>query len=280
MFTVFIPTQSELDYLDLCLKSLKKNTTQPYNVMIWDNGSNTETQNFIKNSAKELNIVKVRRSNTNLGISRPYNWAFENSPSEIVMTANNDYYFLPGWEVVIDEVRKNKYGWCSPHLIEEDRPARAIKDFFGWHPRNLRERELLEKYKNYTYPDAMKANTMNAFATTRSAFHKIGPLNEGNPLDEWPWLARAKIFYEKINLTRLIHPSAFIYHFRGPSRASRGLNSPRPASCGGHAEIARIIKDEFGLHYDYGQSKANNLQDFDEWMDPHGIVEKNKYKSA
>ena len=50
MISIVIPTYNNLDYLKLCLKSLKKNSTFKHEIIIHINDGSDGTLNFVKSN--------------------------------------------------------------------------------------------------------------------------------------------------------------------------------------------------------------------------------------
>lgn len=99
---VYIPVlsgywQEGLDVLKLFFISLYQNTKIPFDLMVFDNGSCREVQNFLielKNSGK---IQYLILSQNNLRKTGALNYLLSAAQGEYVAYADSDVYFLPGW---------------------------------------------------------------------------------------------------------------------------------------------------------------------------------------
>jgi glycosyltransferase involved in cell wall biosynthesis len=86
-----------LEVLKLCLDSLWKNTSQPYDLLVFDNNSCHEVQDFLTN-AKEKGLIQfLLLSDKNIGKGGAWNFIFQGAPGEIIAYADSDVYFYPGW---------------------------------------------------------------------------------------------------------------------------------------------------------------------------------------
>jgi glycosyltransferase involved in cell wall biosynthesis len=88
------------DYLDvfkICLGSLLANTTPPFDLMVFDNGSGAETVAYLKSLHVEGRIQFLLLSEKNLGKGGAWNIIFETCPGEVLAYADSDVLFSPGW---------------------------------------------------------------------------------------------------------------------------------------------------------------------------------------
>ena len=86
-----------LEVLKVCLRSLLANTTPPYDLMVFDNGSGDETVAYLKSLHAEEKIQYLLLSEKNLGKGGAWNIIFETCPGEILAYADSDVLFSPGW---------------------------------------------------------------------------------------------------------------------------------------------------------------------------------------
>jgi hypothetical protein len=83
--------------LKACLTSLRKNPGQPFDLMVFDNGSCEEVQEYLLDEQAAGHIQYLLLSEKNLGKGGAWNIIFGAAPGEIVAYADNDVYFYPGW---------------------------------------------------------------------------------------------------------------------------------------------------------------------------------------
>ena len=86
-----------LEVLKVCLGSLLTNTTPPYDLMVFDNGSGAETVLYLRSLQSEGKIQYLILSDKNLGKGGAWNIIFETCPGEILAYADSDVLFSPGW---------------------------------------------------------------------------------------------------------------------------------------------------------------------------------------
>ena len=110
MFSIIIPTFNNLEYLKLCLKSIKKNSSFDHEINIHVNEGIDGSLEYLKN--KKYNITY---SEKNLGVCVAFNEAVKKSTKEYIVLAHDDMYFCPDWDTV---------------FVEELTKLNDIKDFF------------------------------------------------------------------------------------------------------------------------------------------------------
>lgn len=98
----YIPFQSgfyaeTLDVLRVCLNSLRENTSLPYDLLVFDNGSCAEVQDELLAEQRAGRIQYLLLSQQNLGKGGAWNLIFGGAPGEIIAYADSDVLFLPGW---------------------------------------------------------------------------------------------------------------------------------------------------------------------------------------
>ncbi len=86
-----------LDVLRLCLESLWENTTHPYDLLVFDNGSCSEVRRYLIRQSEKDRIDYLILSDRNVGLPGAWNFAFAAAPGEYIAYSDNDIYYHPGW---------------------------------------------------------------------------------------------------------------------------------------------------------------------------------------
>lgn len=86
-----------LEVLKTCLGSIWENTDLPYDLLVFDNGSCKEAQDFLLEAQREGDIQYLILSEKNLGKGGAWNMILAAAPGEIIAYTDNDAYFYPGW---------------------------------------------------------------------------------------------------------------------------------------------------------------------------------------
>ena len=117
MFSIVIPTFNNIEYLKLCLESLKKNSKYNHQIIIFINEGNDGTLSYVK----EKNIEYIH-SPKNVGLCIAVNKAANLAKNDYIMYSHDDMYFCPGWdEVFYNEIKKhskNKDFYLSGTMIQ------------------------------------------------------------------------------------------------------------------------------------------------------------------
>ena len=149
MISIVIPTYNNLDYLKLCINSIKKNSSFNHEIIIHINDGSDGTFEFVKNSP-----YKYTSSDSNIGLCSSINKAAKLATNRYILYSHDDMYFCPEWDkVLINEVNamKSDSFYLSGTMIEAS--SGHIVFNFGENIENFREDELLSKYKTLNFYD-------------------------------------------------------------------------------------------------------------------------------
>ena len=102
MFSIIIPTFNNLEYLKLCLQSLKKNSTYDHEIIIHINEGKDGTLSYLKSSN-----YKTTFSEKNSGVCVAFNEAAKKATKNFIVLAHDDMYFCPNWDEVFYNELKN-----------------------------------------------------------------------------------------------------------------------------------------------------------------------------
>jgi glycosyltransferase involved in cell wall biosynthesis len=86
-----------LDVLKVCLDSARKDAGLPFDLMVFDNGSCAEVQDWLLAEQRAGNIQYLILSEKNLGKGGAWNIILSGAPGEIIAYADSDVLFYPGW---------------------------------------------------------------------------------------------------------------------------------------------------------------------------------------
>ena len=102
MFSIIIPTYNNIDYLKLCLSSIKKNSSYTHEIIIHVNEGTDGTKSFLDKT--DLNFTY---SQVNAGVCVAFNKAVERATKKYIVLAHDDMYFCPNWDkVFLTELKK------------------------------------------------------------------------------------------------------------------------------------------------------------------------------
>jgi glycosyltransferase involved in cell wall biosynthesis len=86
-----------LEVLKSCINSLWENTSLPFDLLVFDNDSCSDVQEFLL-GAKEKGLIQyLLLSDKNVGKGGAWNFIFQGSQGEIIAYSDSDVFFYPGW---------------------------------------------------------------------------------------------------------------------------------------------------------------------------------------
>jgi glycosyltransferase involved in cell wall biosynthesis len=86
-----------LEVLKTCLSSLRENTDQPFDLMVFDNHSCREVREYLWNAFEQGLIQYLVLSDTNVGKIGAWNFMFGAAQGKFVGFSDSDIYFRPSW---------------------------------------------------------------------------------------------------------------------------------------------------------------------------------------
>lgn len=145
-FSIVIPSWNNLDYLRLCIKSIRQNSSFSHQIIVIVNEGTDGTAEWV---AGEQDIDYVH-STKNIGICYALNACRKLIDTEYMVYANDDMYFLPGWDrSLMEEIKKigHKEFMLSATMVEPagNNPAVVHADY-GSDLSSFREDKLLKDY--------------------------------------------------------------------------------------------------------------------------------------
>jgi O-antigen biosynthesis protein len=95
--SIVILTFNQLEYTKKCVKSLRRHTPEPHEIIFVDNGSSDGTVKWLRSLIQEnMNYGLIENTN-NLGFARGCNQGIEASKGEFILLLNNDVAVAEGW---------------------------------------------------------------------------------------------------------------------------------------------------------------------------------------
>jgi glycosyltransferase involved in cell wall biosynthesis len=83
--------------LKACLDSVHNDAGLPFDLLVFDNGSCEEVQQYLLDEQAAGRIQYLILSEKNLGKGGAWNMILSSAPGEIIVYADNDVLFYPGW---------------------------------------------------------------------------------------------------------------------------------------------------------------------------------------
>ena len=171
MFSILIPTLNNLNYLKICINSIKKNSLLNNEIIVHVSEGTDDTINYLNN-----NRIKYSFTEYNSGICEGLNKAKKLSSKDYVLYAHDDFYFCPEWDFIlkkeIDNIGHNNF-YLSGTMMHEGQ----IKCDYGDNYENFNETEFLNNYKKYNYFD-FQGSTWAPSVVHKDLWDRVGGLSE------------------------------------------------------------------------------------------------------
>ena len=171
MFSIIIPTLNNLNYLKLCIKSIKKNSNFKHEVIVHVNEGFKSTIDFLQSEKIKYSFTKY-----NAGICEGVNLASKLSTTNYILYAHDDFYFCPDWDnVLINELKilKNNLFYLSGTMIQNGQ----VQLNCGSSLNNFNEEKLLNEYKYIKFYD-FQGSTWAPHLIHKELWNKIGGFSE------------------------------------------------------------------------------------------------------
>lgn len=176
MISIIIPTFNNLDYLDLCIKSLEKNSHFKNEILLHINEGTDGTLNF----AKKRGLIYTH-SKINDGLCIGCNKVAKKSSYDLILYSHDDMYFLPDWDLkLINEVKSlnTKLFYLSSIMINGDPKLHGHLNFYaGDTAENFDENYLLQNYKYLNHED-FQGSTWAPHLIHKELWDKVGGFSE------------------------------------------------------------------------------------------------------
>ena len=171
MFSIIIPTLNNLEYLRLCIESLKKNSNYKHQIIPHVNIGEDGTLDFLEKENIEYTFTKH-----NAGICEGMNLASKKAKNDYILYAHDDFYFCPSWDISLkNEI--DKIGHKNFYLSGVMMNNGPLKFNCGDTIENFDESKLLENYQNVNHYD-FQGSTWAPHLVHKTLWNKIGGFSE------------------------------------------------------------------------------------------------------
>ena len=219
-FSILIPTLNNINYLKICINSIKKNSKYKHEILVHSNNSIDQTSSFL-----EENNIKEIKSDKNYGLCTALNQLAEKAKNDFLLFLHDDMYICPDWEdALINEIKSHNHVNFYLTGIMIEKTNGHINYNFGNTYLDFNEKNLLEKYKSFQHYDIQGADK-NPSLIHKSIWKNVGGMSkEFNPGDGSDpdfiyklWISGIRIFKGLSNFR--------VYHFGSiTTRKNKSIN--------------------------------------------------------
>lgn len=218
MFSILLPTWNNLEFLKLCVDSIRKNSTVPLQIIVHVNDGSDGSLDWVRQQG-----LDYTHSPTNIGICHAVNLAATLARHDYIVYLNDDMYCCPGWDRRLQEcisALDTDLFLLSGTMIEplgSGNPCVTVANY-GSDPAGFDEHGLLANLPALAKPDWYGA-TWPPTVVHRDWWFKVGGysselspgMSSDNDFAMKMWDAGCRVF--------LGIGSALVYHFQSKSTA-------------------------------------------------------------
>ncbi len=174
MFSVVIPTFNNIEYLKLCLESIRKNSKFQHEIIVHINEGKDGTLEFIKKQN-----CKYSYSEKNSGVCVAFNEAVKKSTKKFIVLAHDDMYFCPEWDInfkkELNKLPDNSDFFLSGTMVQ---PFESYINLnCGTTIENFNEKKLLEELPGIKFNDFQGTHWQPSLIPLKT-WNKVGGFSE------------------------------------------------------------------------------------------------------
>ena len=253
LFSILIPSWNNLDFLKLCVKSIRKNSAFSHEILVHVNDGSDGTLEWVKAEG-----LKYTHSEENIGVCYALNGLRPLVKTDYILFMNDDMYVCPEWDRALYEEIKaigHKMFFLSSTLIQPRKffckSVIAPADY-GQRVDTFEEQRLLKEYMTLKHGDWQGA-TWPPNIVHRDVWDLVG----GYSVEYSPGMYSdpdfsAKLYHAGVRLFKGIDKSR-VYHFEARS-------------------THRIVKNDGSLQFlrKWGITSSSFMRDVLHRGDPYG----------
>lgn len=224
-FSILIPTWNNLDYLALCVSSIRQHSTLDIQIIVFVNHGEDGTLAWLE----EQGDIDYLHAKENVGICFALNLSRSMVKSSYIVFLNDDMYVLPNWDtVLLEEINQlsTKAFMLSGTMVEPTEtgnPCVVVRDY-GEDLKHFQEERLLEECAGLTRSD-WNGSTWPPNVVHVDMWDMVGGMSiEYSPgMYSDPDLSK-KLYDAGVRIFKGVGTS-LVYHFG--SRSTRKLRRPK-----------------------------------------------------
>ena len=158
LFSILIPTWNNLKFLQLCVESIRKNSTYEHEILIHINDGSDGTLEWVKEQG-----LSYTHSQENVGVCLALNQLRPLVTTDYILFMNDDMYVCPEWDKALyDEIQGigHKLFFLSSTLIQPRKffcKSVIAPANYGESIETFEEERLLKEYQSLPHGDWMGA---------------------------------------------------------------------------------------------------------------------------
>jgi len=171
MFSIIIPTFNNLEYLKVCLNSIKNNSKFDHQIIPHVNVGGDGTKDFLLSQKFDFSFTDY-----NSGICEGMNIAAKKAKFNYILYSHDDFYFCPKWDEALknelDQIGHNNF-YLSGIMMNNG----PLKLDCGNNLNDFNEKKLLENYDKVNHYD-FQGSTWAPHLIHKDLWNKVGGFSE------------------------------------------------------------------------------------------------------
>ncbi len=171
MYSIIIPTFNNIEYLKMCISSIKKNSKFKHQIIPHINVGNDGSKEYVESLNLDYTFTEY-----NAGICEGMNKAARKAKFDYILYAHDDFYFCPKWDEVfqneVENINHNNF-YLSGTMMNNG----PIKFGCGNNLKDFDEKKLLENFENYNHYD-FQGSTWAPHLIHKTLWNKVGGFSE------------------------------------------------------------------------------------------------------
>ncbi len=176
MISIIIPSFNNIDYLKLCINSLKKNSFYDNEILVHANNGSDGTLDYLDSQK-----IKYTHSKNNIGLCLACNLIAKKSTFKYILYSHDDMYFLPNWDLIlmekVNKLKTNKFYFSSIMINGDPKLNGHLNLDAGDTIKNFNENYLLKNY-NELHHDDFQGSTWAPHLIHIELWDKVGGFSE------------------------------------------------------------------------------------------------------
>ncbi len=154
-FSILIPSWNNLEYLKLCIESIRENSAYEHQILVHVNQGNDGTLDWVT----QQKDISYTHSPENIGVCYSLNGLRGLVETDYIVFSNDDMYLLPGWDVELArEIERigHKMFFLSSTLIQPREffcPSVIAPANYGESVESFQKQRLLDEYLTLEHHD-------------------------------------------------------------------------------------------------------------------------------
>lgn len=153
LFSILIPTWNNLEYLKLCINSIKKNSSFTHEIIVHVNDGSDGTVAWIQTQPE----ISFTQSLENIGVCYALNFCSSLATTDYILYMNDDMYVCPGWDKYLyNEIKNIGHNdfFLSATAIEPKAQSKcSIEKNYGISINDFNEEKLLAEFDSLQMQD-------------------------------------------------------------------------------------------------------------------------------